>query len=143
MHRQAKEDISLSDNITIPKNAFISMGPVLMKDFTVFPDADTFDGHRFLKLRNAPGNENKHQFVTTSPECNVFGHGSHSCPGRFFASNELKLLLAHMLLYYEWKLPEGQEKVQHIINGVSRSPNSMQKVLFKSRTPEVVIDYSK
>ncbi|KUJ21322.1 trichothecene C-8 hydroxylase [Mollisia scopiformis] len=137
MPRQAKEEISLSDGITIPKSAFISMGPVLMKDPTIFPNVDKFDGHRFLNLRNAPGNENKHQFVTTSPECNVFGHGQHACPGRFFASNEIKLLLAHMVMYYDWKLPDGQTSVQHTKNGVGESPNSRQKILFKSRKPEL------
>lgn len=108
-----------------------------MKDPTIFPNVDKFDGHRFLNLRKVLGNENKHQFVTTSPECNFFGHGHHACPGRFFASNELKLLLAHMIMYYDWKLPEGQMKVQHTKNGVGESPNSKQKILYKSRKPEV------
>ncbi|KAH6720215.1 cytochrome P450 [Leptodontidium sp. MPI-SDFR-AT-0119] len=142
MPRQAKADVHLPDGVTIPKDAFMMVGPVLMTDPSIYPNVDKFDGHRFLKMRDAPGAENKHQFVTTTPECTMFGYGSHSCPGRFFASNELKLLLAHMLLYYDWKLPDGQTKVHHTINGISRSPNSRQKVMFKSRTPEVVIDYS-
>lgn len=139
MPRQAKFPITLSDNTYIPSGTYVSIGPTPMHDPALYPSPTKFDGHRFLKLRNAPGAENKYQFVTTSPEITVFGHGHHACPGRFFASNELKLLLAHMLMYYDWKLPEGQNKVQHIKNGLGLSPNSRQKVLFKSRTPEVEV----
>ncbi len=137
MPRMAKEGITFSDGVFIPKNTFLSMGPVLVRDASVFPNPDKFDGHRFLNLRSAPGNENKHQFVTTTPEMTVFGHGSHACPGRFFASNELKLLLAHLVMYYDWKLQEGQTRVDPTLNGMGASPNSRQKVLWKSRTPEV------
>jgi cytochrome P450 len=137
MHRQLKKEITLSDGNFIPKNTFIAIGPVLTKDPSTFPNPDKFDGGRFLRLRNTPGCGNKHQFVTTSPECIVFGHGYHACPGRFFASNEIKILLAHMLMYYDWKLPDGQTKVQHIMDGVIMRPNPLQTLLFKSRRPEV------
>lgn len=30
-----------------------------------------------------------------------FGMGRHSCPGRFFAQQELKLLLSYLVIYYE------------------------------------------
>jgi cytochrome P450 len=136
MPRKALVDMSLKDGTFIPKGTYISIGPVLMRDSSVFPEPDKFDGHRFLNLRSQPGNENKYQFVTTSPEVNVFGHGHHACPGRFFASNELKLLLAHMVMLYDFKLPEGQTKVEQSKNGMGRSPNSRQKILWRARKPE-------
>ncbi|CAG8952528.1 hypothetical protein HYFRA_00009632 [Hymenoscyphus fraxineus] len=139
MPRQAIADIKLKDGTTIPKGAFTSVGPVPMHNPDIYPEPLKFNGRRFLDLREAPGAENKHQFVTTTTDMTVFGHGSHACPGRFFASNEIKLLLAHMLMYYDWKLPDGQDKVQHTINGSKRSPNSRQAVQFKSRQPEVPV----
>lgn len=42
-------------------------------------------------------------FVSTSPTYHPFGHGRHACPGRFFAANELKLLLAYMVMNYEFE----------------------------------------
>ena len=30
-----------------------------------------------------------------------FGFGRHACPGRFFALNEMKVCIAHMLLNFE------------------------------------------
>ncbi|KIX02230.1 uncharacterized protein Z518_08169 [Rhinocladiella mackenziei CBS 650.93] len=41
------------------------------------------------------------QFIATSPTYLGFGHGRHSCPGRFFAANELKLLIAYLLTRYD------------------------------------------
>ena len=41
--------------------------------------------------------------VSTSDTFLPFGHGRHACPGRFFAANELKLLIAYMVLNYEVK----------------------------------------
>lgn len=139
MPRQATTDITLKDGTVIPKNAYTSIGPIPMHDPNIYPAPFDFNGRRFLDLREAPGAENKHQFVTTSVDMTVFGHGSHACPGRFFASNEIKLLLAHMLMYYDWQLPEGQDKVQHTSNGSGRSPNARQAVQYKSRTPEVLL----
>jgi cytochrome P450 len=41
------------------------------------------------------------QFVQTSPTFLAFSHGKQSCPGRYFAANQLKLLLATFALNYE------------------------------------------
>ncbi|KXJ90272.1 hypothetical protein Micbo1qcDRAFT_164807 [Microdochium bolleyi] len=30
-----------------------------------------------------------------------FSHGSHACPGRFFAANQLKIALSHIALHYD------------------------------------------
>ncbi|RDA86915.1 hypothetical protein CP532_1870 [Ophiocordyceps camponoti-leonardi (nom. inval.)] len=41
--------------------------------------------------------------VSTSSHHLAFGHGRHACPGRFFAAHELKLILAQLLLNYEFR----------------------------------------
>jgi len=43
------------------------------------------------------GKENKHLFVTSSPESLTWGYRNHSCPGRFFADSELKVILIELL----------------------------------------------
>jgi gliotoxin biosynthesis cytochrome P450 monooxygenase len=50
------------------------------------------------------GKENLHQFVTTSLESLNFGHGNHACPGRFFASNEIKVVLIELLRRWDFRL---------------------------------------
>lgn len=46
-----------------------------------------------------PGN--KGQLVSATAERLAFGFGKHACPGRFFAAQELKTMLAHVLLKYD------------------------------------------
>lgn len=113
------------------------IAPTPMTDPNLYPNPDKFDGYRFLRLREAVGAENKYQAVTTSPEFTFFGHGQHACPGRFFAANEIKLLFTYMLLYYDFKFPESHGTLPPVPNGLFRSPDRKQLVLYKSRTPEL------
>jgi cytochrome P450 len=39
----------------------------------------------------------------------VFGGGCHICPCHFFASNELELAMAHVLLRYDIRLAGGHK----------------------------------
>ena len=75
-------------------------------DPSIFPEPYSFNGRRYLEMRQMTGSENRWQFVTTSPEHLIFGHGKHACPGRFFASNEIKVALTHLLMMYDWKMVE-------------------------------------
>ena len=58
-----------------------------------------------LKYRN----REQYQFVSVTKENMAFGFGRHACPGRFFAANEIKLILARLLLGYDMRLPEEGE----------------------------------
>ena len=42
-----------------------------------------------------------------SPTNFAFGFGPHSCPGRFFAVYEIKIVLAHILQNYDFKLKDA------------------------------------
>lgn len=71
----------------------------------VHDNPESYDGYRFLKRRQT--GDKASQFVQSSREHNIFGGGRHICPGRFFASDELKLCLAHILLKYDIRLKDG------------------------------------
>lgn len=107
MRRVAMTDMTLSDGTFIPKDTTVGVSAQRMWDSSVYPRADEWDGYRFLRLRGTPGNENAAQLVSTGPDHLGFGHGKHSCPGRFFAGNEVKIALVHLLLKYDWRLSEG------------------------------------
>ncbi|KAF3066380.1 Ent-kaurene oxidase [Daldinia childiae] len=47
------------------------------------------------------GSQNDRSSVTLDEDFLSFGIGKHACPGRFFAVNEMKLFVAHMLLNYD------------------------------------------
>ncbi|PGH07723.1 hypothetical protein AJ79_06200 [Helicocarpus griseus UAMH5409] len=50
-----------------------------------------------------PGQSAPKSFVTTSEYMMGFNHGRHACPGRFFAAQQTKLLLPHIVLNYDIK----------------------------------------
>lgn len=86
----------------------------IVVDPAITPDPHTFDGFRHYRQRLLPGESNKHQFATTDGNNLHFGHRKFSCPGRFLASNTIKLILSHLLLGYEFKLMEGEERPKNV-----------------------------
>lgn len=139
MHRMARQDVRLSDGKIIPKGANMVVSAHRMRDESIFPEPTTYDGYRFYKIRQEPGNENKHQLVMTSQEHMGFGYGLHACPGRFFASNEIKVLLVHLLMKYDWKFAEDQhqQRPKSYEIGTEIVCDPTVKLLFKARKPEI------
>lgn len=139
LNRIALNDVHLSNGMVIPKGTLCGVGPTHMWDNGFYENGDKFDGYRFLRMREDPAKRQQSYFVSTSPEHLGFGHGSHSCPGRFFAANEVKILLSHLLLKYEWKLPEGAKP--NIINwGVLNAVHPETKLLLRRRQEELDLD---
>jgi cytochrome P450 len=102
-----------------------------------------FDGYRFYNLRAMEGKENKHQFISTAPDSLSFGHGNHACPGRFFASNEIKVILIEVLRTYDIRLKGDVEMKGGIdkrpkdgISGGAVYPNPFAELEFKERNVE-------
>ena len=108
-------------------------------DNDIFPNAEVFDAFRFSRLRDIKGQENRHQFVTTSTTHINFGHGKHTCPGRFFASHEIKLLLAYTLLNYDVRLAGLKPKATWYDR--SRRPDQKAEVQFRKRSTGSWIDF--
>ena len=108
MRRLVLKPITLSNGLHLrPGDKLVVDAEMAMRDPVVHADPETYDPRRFLRWREQPGFENRAQLVSTSPEHLAFGHGEHACPGRFFAANEIKIILCHILLQYDWKLVPG------------------------------------
>jgi cytochrome P450 len=136
--------MTLSTGQTLPSGTRFCVPSWVVHNSTTTPSFSSqrkplteFDGLRFYDLRHIAGNENKHQFVATSSESLNFGHGNHACPGRFFASNEIKIVLIHLLMFWEIRLEGGEdgkgERPGNYINNFSVMPNPMAKVELKKR----------
>ncbi|KAM0387510.1 hypothetical protein ACHAPZ_009317 [Fusarium culmorum] len=136
--------MALSD-ITLPNGDVIKKGTKIICDTThqwnpeYYPDASKFDAYRFSQMRETPGQDKRAHLVSTSQDQLGFGHGIHACPGRFFAANEIKIALCHMLLKYDWKLPEGVVPKSKAI-GTNFLPDREAKLMVKRRVPEFDID---
>ncbi|KUI57329.1 Ent-kaurene oxidase [Cytospora mali] len=132
--RKVMQDLTLSDGTILPKGITITT-PVsqISMDPDIYPNPEIFDGLRFYKLREQPGNETRHQFVATNKDCLNWGHGPRACPGRFFANNEIKLIMAHLILNYDIKLPDGEMRPRNVWTEGAIVPDGTRQVLFRSR----------
>ncbi|PSS38092.1 hypothetical protein PHLCEN_2v72 [Hermanssonia centrifuga] len=132
MTRLAMQDFTFSDGTFVPKGSLVSAaaGP-MHQDEEFYEDAEIFNPWRFVNMREEEGEGTKHQMVTTSSEYVPFGHGRHACPGRFFAANELKAMMAHVVINYDIKLegdlPEPKRWAQAVF------PDPKAEVMFKKR----------
>ncbi|KAH8757296.1 cytochrome P450 [Diaporthe sp. PMI_573] len=134
--RIAEADVYLSDGTVIPAGMKCAVANTSRHDPALYDNPFGFDGYRFLRMRQTHGKENQAHFVTTSPESLGFGHGQHACPGRFFAANEVKILMCHLLLKYDLELiPGSDSSVQ--VHGFSLNSNRGVKVKMRRRKEEV------
>lgn len=105
IERVALKDTALPDGRILPRGSNVMVDSTDLWNAAVYPEPQQFDAYRFLRKREA--GDSGSQFVQSGPDYHVFGGGRHICPGRFFANNELKLTLAHILLKYDVRLAQG------------------------------------
>ncbi|KAI0060665.1 cytochrome P450 [Artomyces pyxidatus] len=131
MKRLSHQPFTFSNGVTIPAGVIVSC-PIRAthSDDANYPHADVFDGFRFSKLRESDGT--KYQLASTTPDYLAFAHGKHACPGRFFAANELKAMLAHILVTYDVKFPEGCSFPPDRFFGTACTPGSAD-LMFRKR----------
>lgn len=115
-NRVALTSLTLSSGLEIPTGTHLSVASRnILFDSEVTPDPETFDGLRYYKLRTDMAEKHKHQFASVDGTNMNFGAGRYACPGRFFASMELKLLLAYLLLKFDFQFPPGQSRPNLLI----------------------------
>ncbi len=132
----------LSDGILLPQGTIISMasGPMAVSSrYHSSPDA--FDGLRFHRMRQDSKSSNAHHLTTTGLGSLMFGHGKYACPGRFFAALESKLVLMHVLLYYDLKLPDGTQRPKNLFFADANIPDPTSKILFMEKTNGLAESY--
>jgi len=147
LNRRVLKEFTLSNGISLPPGTFVACpSDSLHRDPTVWgKDAGQFSPSRFL------GDDSSTERVdlealpqpmhTTSSTYLTFGHGKHSCPGRYLSAIILKAILAYMILDFdiaspEVKDPKGVPKAESSffwINGEHRVVKSGLKLLLRKR----------
>ncbi|KAL0949829.1 hypothetical protein HGRIS_009864 [Hohenbuehelia grisea] len=123
---------TFSNGTYLPKGTFLNVASdAVHHSEEHYSNALDFNPFRFSDLRE-DGQQLKHQMVNTNNEYVFFGHGRHACPGRFFASNELKTMLAHVVLNYDVKLKDGILPPRQNF-GANSSPDRKAHVMFRKR----------
>lgn len=133
-HRVMQEHYVLSDGTRLPKGSHICM-PVnaIQNDPEVTPDPEVFDGLRYYKYRQRLGEGHLHQFATTEKNLLNFGHGKFACPGRFFASLEIKVILVRLIMNYDFELPPHQGRPGNLKAHEFLFPNPNGELLVRGR----------
>ncbi|TFK88883.1 cytochrome P450 [Polyporus arcularius HHB13444] len=132
--RKALMDVTLNDGTFIPKNTLVVAASYpTHNDDSIYENAATFDPFRFSRMREEDGEGTKHQYVNTSVEYIPFGHGKHACPGRFFAANELKAMLAFIVLNYDVKLANDAPRPENRCFGPNIIPDPGAEIMFRKR----------
>ncbi|KAF9233509.1 cytochrome P450 [Melanogaster broomeanus] len=132
--RKAMKDFTFSDGTVIPKGTIIGMATLATHlDNEIYEHPGVFDPFRFADMPEEDGDGAKHQLVSTDHKYLAFGHGKHVCPGRFFAANELKTMLAHIVVSYDIKLESGATLPQSLRVGAAIAAHPSAKVMFRKR----------
>ncbi|EED17165.1 cytochrome P450, putative [Talaromyces stipitatus ATCC 10500] len=103
--RKVLTPVKLSNGLELPRGVIVQCNTGVLDEVPEsWGDPHAFDGFRFYKLRSKPEDAHKYQFASISLESMEFGLGKDACPGRFFATNQIKIILAHLILYYDLAL---------------------------------------
>lgn len=136
--RKVIKGFTLSNGQYIPAGVNIEApSAAVYLDPNNYANSETFDGFRHAKLRENGGatEHARHQFVTTNEQNLMFGYGRHACPGRFFAANEIKMILARLLLDFDFKNEDGSNvRYPNIELGRSSTPDPRKLLMFKRVT---------
>jgi len=141
--RMVLKPVTLSNGQVLPAGVRIETSAYgVTQDGSVFADPDRFDGLRFYKLREKGAGSNEkspavgaaahNQFVSVSQHSLAFGYGRHACPGRFFAANEVKMIVARVVLEYDIRNVDGiKERYPNVESGNLSLPDSERELLFR------------
>ncbi|KAF5250705.1 hypothetical protein FANTH_4148 [Fusarium anthophilum] len=129
--RQALADATLSNGIQIKRGQKVAVTSIHMWSDNNYDMAKEFKPYRFMS-----DTEKTSSLVSTSPKHLGFGHGMHACPGRFFAANEVKIALCHLLLKYDWKFKDDV-KPEPVAFGMAYVANPFAKLMIRRREGEL------
>ncbi|RYP42598.1 hypothetical protein DL767_000122 [Monosporascus sp. MG133] len=112
---------------TLPRGAYLTVNlDGSHHDDDLYNDARVYDALRFARIRQSDRERDSDRGGTASPLSMVtmsdhhfpFGHGRHTCPGRFFVAHELRLIAAHLLLNYDFKMLDERPRRRWIGSGM-------------------------
>ncbi|TFK92809.1 cytochrome P450 [Polyporus arcularius HHB13444] len=136
--RKAMDDLTLTDGTFLPKGTMVAaVASPIHHDASLYPSLHTFDPFRFSSMFDAEGPSVTQRFTHTSARWLTFGYGRHACPGRFFAADMVKAVVAHMVLKYNLKVQRDTDGMRSGLGfGLKPSAKLGGKVIMERRKAE-------
>lgn len=108
--RRLLQTITLKDGTVLPKGIRIGLPcTAVYFDAEVNPAPDTFDGYRLYRRQAKMVQAHKNHLL--------FGYGRRTCPGRFWAVGEVKMILAKIIVGMDFRpAREGETSKTYFIN---------------------------
>ncbi|KAK5712011.1 hypothetical protein LTR17_018150 [Elasticomyces elasticus] len=113
----AKKGVLLPDGTRLPYGVYEGLSAESHMDGDYYDEPKEFRPWRFVPDAQNPFAAPK-KMATTSPEFLSFGHGRHSCPGRFFVAQFLTALLACIARDYDIQ-PLIEKAMGHNVSDLS------------------------
>ncbi|OJJ39637.1 hypothetical protein ASPWEDRAFT_49568 [Aspergillus wentii DTO 134E9] len=141
-NRILPKPITLSNGLSLPAGMRVAVpSNAMLNDPSKVPgdnDPSTFDPFRYSRLReNNPENSNRHLLAMADYNNLAFGYGKFACPGRFYAAYEMKMMLAHMLVCYEFRFRDGESaRPRNFTIDSDMYPDQSARLLIRKRRPE-------
>lgn len=111
MRSYALQDVTFADGTFVPKGDLVAVAADCMSSAAVWEDPGRWDPYRFMRMREDPETAGTAQFENTSGVHVGFGWHPRACSGRFFVAKEVKILLAYLLIRYDFKPVPGDGEV--------------------------------
>ncbi|KAI6334005.1 hypothetical protein MCOR07_001423 [Pyricularia oryzae] len=126
------QEMSLKDGTVLPVGTRIAVSGDGNRDPDVYDKPDEWDGYRYYKMRQGGEREDMAQLACATTEHAGFGVGKHSCPGRFYAADVMKIILCHLLMRYDWKVSEAGPET--VVMGWTQMVHPEAKILLRRRS---------
>ncbi|KAF7192029.1 Ent-kaurene oxidase [Pseudocercospora fuligena] len=129
-------DVALSNGLNLPAGTRIAVPQhAIANDAALIPggEPDSYKPWRYAQLRAESENENKYHFAMVDSSHMAFGFGKYACPGRFFVSNEIKIILAQMLLEYDLDLTAGSSRPKNFTIDADMYPDRKARLRIRRR----------
>ncbi|KAI1807094.1 cytochrome P450 [Daldinia bambusicola] len=105
VQRKAVKPFKLSDGTTIPAGNLVAVPQhAVMRDPEYYPNPEQFNPRRFYLEEDLTSDNAVQRFTDVNIQYPFWGAPTKSCPGRWYASDVLKLILVHLLKNYDFEL---------------------------------------
>ncbi|KYK60561.1 cytochrome P450 monooxygenase [Drechmeria coniospora] len=120
---------TFTNGLHVPAGCFIfTPNSPLFEDEQYYSNPQVFDGMRFARMREHESTRAASPFTATSEHSMHFGMGRHACPGRFMVSDEVKLVLVHLLTHFDFAIENNGPRPRNVAFGKFMLPDMGAKI---------------